>query len=57
MDYLAYFGIKKEGFQRGCAIITCSPSGDATIIHENYYQDKYTPLYEKESVNMSKDAK
>ena len=57
MDYLAYFGIKKEGFQRGCAIIKCSPSGDATISHENYYQDKYTPLYEKESVNMSKDAK
>ena len=44
--------IDEQGYHRGCTIITCAPSGDATIKHENYYQDKYEPLYEKEVVNM-----
>lgn len=57
MDYLAYFGIAKQGFQRGCTVITCAPDGKASIVHENYYQDKYQPLYEKERVNMEKNAK
>lgn len=52
IDYLAYSGIDEQGYHRGCTIITCAPSGDATIKHENYYQDKYVPLYEKETVNM-----
>ena len=52
IDYLAYSGIDKQGYHRGCTVITCEPSGDATIAHENYYQDKYVPLYEKETVNM-----
>ena len=52
IDYLAYSGIDEQGYHRGCTIITCEPSGDATIKHENYYQDKYEPLYEKETVNM-----
>ena len=52
IDYLAYSGIDEQGYQRGCTVITCAPNGDATIKHENYYQDKYEPLYEKETVNM-----
>lgn len=52
IDYLAYSGIDEQGYHRGCTIITCEPSGDTTIKHENYYQDKYEPLYEKETVNM-----
>ena len=51
IDYLAYCD-DERGYQRGCTIITCEPSGDAIIVHENYYQDKYVPLYEKETVNM-----
>ena len=53
LDYLAYSDIDTLGYQRGCTIITCNPNGDATITHENYYQDKYTPLYPKETVDMS----
>lgn len=52
IDYLAYSDIDTRGYQRGCTIITCAPNGDATIVHENYYQDKYEPLYEKETVDM-----
>lgn len=52
IDYLAYSGIDEQGYHRGCTIITCEPSGDATIMHENYYQDKYVSQYEKEIVNM-----
>ncbi len=52
IDYLAYSGIDEQGYHRGCTVITCAPNGDASITHENYYQDKYVPLYEKETVNM-----
>ena len=52
IDYLAYSDIDTLGFQRGCTVITCAPNGDATITHENYYQDKYVSLYPKEEVNM-----
>ncbi len=52
MDYSAYFGIEGEGYQRGCTMITTGDEVD--IVHENYYQDKYEPLYPKESVNMEK---
>lgn len=54
IDYLAYSGIDKLGYQRGCTVITCSPDGEATIVHENYYQDKYPSQNEKETVNMEK---
>ena len=54
VDYSAYAGIAKKGYQRGCSVITCSPDASFEITHENYYQDKYTPLYEKETVNMTK---
>lgn len=56
IDYLAYDGIDGVGYQRGCVIITCDEMGNATVAHENYYQDKYAPLYEKEEVDMSPDA-
>ena len=52
IDYLAYSDIDTRGYQRGCTVITCAPEGDASIVHENYYQDKYVPLYEKENVDM-----
>ena len=52
IDYLAYSDIDTRGYQRGCTMITCTPNGDANIVHENYYQDKYKPLYEKETVDM-----
>ncbi|MBR5144682.1 MAG: metallophosphoesterase [Clostridia bacterium] len=54
VDYFAYLGIDKTGSQRGCTIITCQPDTSITITHENYYQDKYVPLYEKEVVDMTK---
>ena len=55
MDYLAYSGIAGKGYQRGCTVITSSPNGELSIVHENYYQDKYAPLYEKETLDMNKD--
>ena len=50
IDYFAYWQIAKQGSQRGCTIINCRPDTTFEIIHENYYQDKYVPLYEKEVV-------
>ena len=55
IDYFAYGGIDRYGYQRGCQMITVHPDGSFDITHENYYQDKYVPLYEKEDVDMSKD--
>lgn len=53
IDYFAYFGIAKIGSQRGCTIINCSSDGVTEVLHENYYQDKYQPLYEKEVVDLT----
>ena len=53
IDYLAYAGIDKIGSQRGCTVINCSPDTSFEVTHENYYQDKYVPLYEKEVVDMT----
>ena len=52
VDYYAYWEIDKSGSQRGCTVINCSADTSFEIIHENYYQDKYVPLYEKENVSM-----
>lgn len=52
VDYLAYTGIMKYGAQRGCTVITVSPDGSFDCWHENYYQDKYSPVQEKETVRM-----
>lgn len=52
VDYLAYFGIANYGAQRGCTMITISPDGSFESVLENYYQDKYTPVNEKETVKM-----
>lgn len=57
VDYLAYIGMSKRGYQRGCTVITVKPDGTYEQSHENYYQDKYQPLYEKEVVTMVKEAK
>ena len=53
VDYSAYAGIAKQGAQRGCSLIFCR-AGGITVTHENYYQEKYQPLYEKERVDISK---
>lgn len=53
IDYLAYSGIDEIGSQRGCTVINCAPDTSFEIIHENYYQDKYLPLYEKEIVDLT----
>ncbi len=52
VDYLAYPGIYKKGSQRGCTVINFSPDGSFDCSQENYYQDKYESVYEKEQVTM-----
>ena len=52
IDYSAYDGIDKMGDQRGCTVITYSSDGSLEIVKENYYQDKYFPLFEKEEVEL-----
>ncbi len=52
IDYLAYIGISREGAQRGCTVIDIKPDGSFSSHLENYYQDKYVSLYEKEAVTM-----
>lgn len=52
VDYLAYPGIYQKGSQRGCTVITFSPDGSFNCIAENYYQDKYASVYDKEEVEM-----
>lgn len=54
IDYLAYAGIYKIGSQRGCTVITINTDGSFECSAENYYQDKYTTLYDKENVEMQK---
>lgn len=54
VDYLAYKDIDKKGDYRGCTMITIYPDGKFDCRAENYYQDKYTPKYEKESVTFEK---
>ena len=53
IDYLAYSNIEKKGYQRGCTVIDIDADGSVTITHENYYQDKYQPIYDKETVDMA----
>ncbi|MCD7775608.1 MAG: metallophosphoesterase [Clostridiales bacterium] len=52
VDYLAYFGIYKKGSQRGCTVITYSPDGSISYEAQNYYQEKYSSYYEKETVEF-----
>ncbi len=56
VDYIAYGDIGSKGYQRGCSVVSIYQNGEFDITHENYYQDKYQPLYEKETVDMDKDA-
>jgi len=55
IDYLAYSGISKYGLQRGCTIITVHPDGSFDNHAENYYQDKYRPVFKKEAVDLEHD--
>lgn len=41
VDYLAYIGIRNEGSQRGCTLITCKPDSTFDIEKFNYYSDRY----------------
>lgn len=52
IDYLAYSGISKFGSQRGCTVITVSPNGTFDCKQENYYQDKYKTVNQKEDVTF-----
>ncbi len=52
VDYLAYPGIYKRGAQRGCTMINFAPDGSFDCKQENYYQEKYQSVYEKEPVDM-----
>lgn len=59
IDYLAYNGISKFGAQRGCNVIMIHPDGSYDCTLENYYQDKYQSVNDKENVDMGefyKDA-
>ncbi|MBE6719423.1 MAG: hypothetical protein E7571_02050 [Ruminococcaceae bacterium] len=56
IDYLAYgSAITKFGRQRGCTPITIHPDGTFENVQENYYQDKYVSVNEKESVDLEHD--
>ncbi len=56
IDYLAYgSAISKFGRQRGCTVITVKPDGSFDNAQENYYQDKYVSVQEKESVDLEHD--
>lgn len=52
IDYLAIPGISKIGRQRGCTVIMLSPDGSFESHNENYYQEKYASVFEKESIEM-----
>ncbi len=52
IDYLAYAGIADFGLQRGCTIIDIKPDGTFESHLENYYQDKYVSVNEKEAVDL-----
>lgn len=52
IDYLAYRGIMKYGAQRGCTIIDVYQNGEFDCRAENYYQDKYSTVKDKEAVTM-----
>ncbi len=57
VDYFAYSGISKYGSQRGCTMIDVYPDSTFDCHLENYYQDKYEPVLEKETVSMEDYAK
>lgn len=52
VDYLAIPGISKIGRQRGCTVINVSPDGSFESHNENYYQEKYASVFEKETVEI-----
>ena len=52
IDYLAIPGISKIGRQRGCTVIELMPDGSFESHNENYYQEKYASVFEKDSPEM-----
>lgn len=53
VDYLAYIGIRNEGSQRGCTLITCKPDSTFDIEKFNYYSDRYDlEGFEREELAM-----
>ncbi len=52
VDYLAYPSIYKVGAQRGCSVFTIHTDSTYDVVQENYYQDKYQGVQEKEKVSM-----
>ena len=53
IDYLAYIGIRNEGSQRGCTLITCKPDTTFDIEKFNYYSDRYVmDGFEREEATM-----
>lgn len=55
IDYLAYSNIKSFGSQRGCTMIDVHTDGSFDCRGENYYQDKYQPINDKEEVELEAD--
>ncbi|MBS7360014.1 MAG: metallophosphoesterase [Oscillospiraceae bacterium] len=57
IDYLAYSGIKNEGSQRGCTLITVKPDTTFEIEKFNYYSDRYDlEGFTREDVTMQFDG-
>ncbi|MGN0526082.1 MAG: metallophosphoesterase [Acutalibacteraceae bacterium] len=57
IDYLAYSGIKNEGSQRGCTLITVKPDTTFEIEKFNYYSDRYDlDGFTREDVTMQFDG-
>lgn len=58
IDYLAYFGIKNEGSQRGCTVLTCGNGDEEFSIDKyNYYSDRYELHgFQREDVTMQYDG-
>lgn len=57
IDYLAYSGIKNEGSQRGCTLITVKPDATFEIEKFNYYSDRYDlDGFTREDVTMQFDG-
>lgn len=52
VDYLAYPGVSNFGRQRGCTVINVHPDGSFNSKLENFYQEKYKTVNEKEKVSL-----
>lgn len=53
IDYLAYIGIWKKGYHRGCTTLEVLADGTFQIEPHNYYEDRYVPDIKKEGTDMT----